>query len=86
MRNPTDTTIDRRIKMTTVQNDTLRGRLPLVDPTAVTDEQQGLFDLLSNTLVAWAKSVDVQTATEDGRLIGPFNPALYSPRDLGEIH
>jgi 4-carboxymuconolactone decarboxylase len=65
--------------MTTVQTDTLGGRLPLVDPAAVTDDQKGLFDLLSNTLIAWAKSVDVQAATEDGRLIGPFNPALYSP-------
>jgi 4-carboxymuconolactone decarboxylase len=65
--------------MTTVRTGALGGRLPLVDPAAVTDDQKGLFDLLSNTLVAWAKSVDVQTATEDGRLIGPFNPALYSP-------
>jgi 4-carboxymuconolactone decarboxylase len=57
----------------------LGGRLPLVDPAALTDDQQGLFDLLSNTLVAWAKTVDVQATTDDGRLIGPFNPALYSP-------
>jgi 4-carboxymuconolactone decarboxylase len=57
----------------------LGGRLPLVDPAAFTDDQQGLFDLLSNTLVAWAKTVDVQATTDDGRLIGPFNPALYSP-------
>jgi 4-carboxymuconolactone decarboxylase len=65
--------------MSTLQTDALGGRLPLVDPAAVTDDQKGLFDLLSNTLIAWAKSVDVQAATEDGRLIGPFNPALYSP-------
>ena len=65
--------------MTTVQTDALGGRLPLVDPAELTDDQKGLFDLLSNTLVAWAKSVDVQSATDDGRLIGPFNPALYSP-------
>jgi 4-carboxymuconolactone decarboxylase len=57
----------------------LGGRLPLVDPAALTDDQRGLFDLLSHTLVAWAESVGVQAATDDGRLIGPFNPALYSP-------
>jgi 4-carboxymuconolactone decarboxylase len=63
----------------TPHTDALGGRLPLVDPAALTDDQKGLFDLLSNTLVAWAKSVDVQAATDGGRLIGPFNPALYSP-------
>ena len=61
--------------MTTV----LGGRLPLVKPTELTGEQKDLFDLLSNTLVGWAESIDVQAATDDGRLIGPFNPALYSP-------
>lgn len=61
------------------RTDALGGRLPLADPAALTDEQRGLFDQLSNTLVAWAKGVDVQATTADGRLIGPFNPALYSP-------
>jgi 4-carboxymuconolactone decarboxylase len=60
-------------------SDALGGRLPLVDPAALTGDQRGLFDLLSHTLVAWAKSVNVLAATDDGRLIGPFNPALYSP-------
>jgi 4-carboxymuconolactone decarboxylase len=63
----------------TEASDALGGRLPLVDPAELTDDQKGVFDLLSNTLVAWAQSVDVQAATDDGRLIGPFNPALYSP-------
>jgi 4-carboxymuconolactone decarboxylase len=45
----------------------------------LTDDQQALVDLLSNTLVAGVNSVGAQAATEDGRLIGPFNPALYSP-------
>jgi 4-carboxymuconolactone decarboxylase len=63
----------------TVDADALGGRLPLVDPAALTDDQQKLFDLLSNTLVAGVNSVGGQAATDDGRLIGPFNPALYSP-------
>jgi 4-carboxymuconolactone decarboxylase len=63
----------------TVQTDVLGGRLPLVDPAALTDDQQDLVDLLSNTLVAGVNSVGAQAATDDGRLIGPFNPALYSP-------
>jgi 4-carboxymuconolactone decarboxylase len=65
--------------MMTVQTDALGGRLPLVDPAALTDDQQELFDLLSNTLVAWANLFEFRAATDDGRLIGPFNPALYSP-------
>jgi 4-carboxymuconolactone decarboxylase len=63
----------------TVQTDALGGRLPLIDPETLTDDQRGLFDLLSNTLVAWTDGIEVQAATDDGRLIGPFNPALYSP-------
>jgi 4-carboxymuconolactone decarboxylase len=63
----------------TVHTDALGGRLPLVNPAALTDDQQGLVDLLSNTLVAGVNSVGAQAATDDGRLIGPFNPALYSP-------
>jgi 4-carboxymuconolactone decarboxylase len=63
----------------TVDADALGGRLPLVDAAALTDDQQKLFDLLSNTLVAGVNSVGGQAATDDGRLIGPFNPALYSP-------
>jgi 4-carboxymuconolactone decarboxylase len=63
----------------TAHTDALGGRLPLVNPAALTDDQQGLVDLLSNTLVAGVNSVGAQAATDDGRLIGPFNPALYSP-------
>ena len=63
----------------TAQTDALGGRLPLVNPAALTRDQQGLVDLLSNTLVAGVNSVGAQAATDDGRLIGPFNPALYSP-------
>ena len=43
--------------MTTVQNSALGGRLPLVDPAELTDDQKGLSDLLSNTLVAWPKAL-----------------------------
>lgn len=63
----------------TADTDTLGGRLPLVDPAELTDNQKGLVDLLSNTLVAGVNSVGAKAATDDGRLIGPFNPALYSP-------
>ena len=37
------------------------------------------YDRLNTTWVAWADSVPFQSKTEDGRLIGPFNPILFSP-------
>jgi len=63
----------------TAHTDALGGRLPLVDPTELTDGQKGLVDLLSSTLVAGVNTVGAKAATDDGRLIGPFNPGLYSP-------
>jgi 4-carboxymuconolactone decarboxylase len=57
----------------------LGGRLPLADPATLTDAQRGLFDLMMNTMVPWANQVPFQSTTPDGRLIGPFNPALINP-------
>jgi 4-carboxymuconolactone decarboxylase len=64
----------------TVQTDALGGRLPLADPASLTDAQRGLFDLMMNTMVPWANQVPFQSTTADGRLIGPFNPALLNPQ------
>ncbi len=58
----------------------LGGRLPLADPATLTDEQRGLFDLMMNTMVPWSAQVPFQSTTSDGRLIGPFNPALLNPK------
>ena len=64
----------------TPQAKALGGRLPLADPATLTDEQRGLFDLMMNTMVPWAGQVPFQSTTADGRLIGPFNPALINPQ------
>jgi 4-carboxymuconolactone decarboxylase len=63
----------------TLQTDSLGGRLPLADPATLTDAQRGVFDLMMNTMVPWANQVPFQSTTADGRLIGPFNPALLNP-------
>ena len=63
----------------TVQTHALGGRLPLADPDSLTVAQRQVFDALMATLIPWSNSVPFQSTTEDGRLIGPFNPALYSP-------
>jgi 4-carboxymuconolactone decarboxylase len=64
----------------TLQTNALGGRLPLADPAGLTDAQRGLFDLMMNTMIPWANQVPFQSTTADGRLIGPFNPALLNPQ------
>lgn len=57
----------------------LGGRLPLLDPSQFSAAQREAYEHLARTMVPFADSVGFQTQTSDGRLIGPFNPALYSP-------
>jgi 4-carboxymuconolactone decarboxylase len=56
----------------------LGGRLPLLDPKELEGEQKKLYELMSSTLVTWADASGFKGKTEDGKLIGPFNPYLYS--------
>ena len=56
----------------------LGGRLPLLSPAALQGEQAQLYQVLTSTMVSWASASGFRGATEDGRLIGPFNPFLYS--------
>lgn len=56
----------------------LGGRLPLLDPKALQGDQKQLYDVMNSTLVAWANKNGFKGKTEDGKLIGPFNPYLYS--------
>ena len=58
--------------------DVLGGRLPLLDPRTLEGEQAQLYQVLNSTLVSWAAASGFRGATEDGKLIGPFNPYLYS--------
>jgi 4-carboxymuconolactone decarboxylase len=64
----------------TVQTDNLGGRLPLTDPASLTGAQREVFDLMMSTMVPWTNQVPFQSTTADGRLIGPFNPALINPQ------
>lgn len=58
---------------------TLGGRLPLLDPSQFSAAQREAYERLAGTMEPFADSVGFETKTSDGRLIGPFNPALYSP-------
>ena len=57
----------------------LGGRLALLDPADLTGEQKDVYERLTRTMVTWADRSGFQSKTEDGRLIGPFNPVLLSP-------
>ena len=57
----------------------LGGRLPLLDPTDLTDEQKAVYRQLTRTMIPWAEQSGFQSITETGQLIGPFNPVLLSP-------
>ena len=57
----------------------LGGRLPLLDPTELEGDQKELYSFLNSTFISWADASGFSGKTADGRLIGPFNPNLYSP-------
>jgi 4-carboxymuconolactone decarboxylase len=50
-------------------------RLPLLDVTALTDEQRKVYDSIATSRTGAV----VQVTDGDGRLLGPFNAMLYSP-------
>jgi 4-carboxymuconolactone decarboxylase len=60
-------------------DDRLGGRLPLADPAEFDAAQRELFAKMSSTVVPWAAEVGFRSITDDGRFIGPFNPALLNP-------
>lgn len=61
------------------QTTRLGGRLPLLDPETLAGGQRHLYDSIEATMVPWAERVGPRGKTADSRLIGPFNPALFSP-------
>jgi 4-carboxymuconolactone decarboxylase len=61
------------------QTDALGGRLPLADPAALNPAQREIFDRMATRIVPWANDARFQSIAENGRLIGPFNPALLNP-------
>lgn len=60
-------------------SDVLGGRLPLVDPSTLTPEQQELFDSVTANQLPWAIDSGFEIRTGGGRLIGPFNTFLRHP-------
>ena len=59
--------------------DSLGGRLPLLGKSELDGAQSTLYEAMNKEMVPWAKKSGFKASTEDGRLLGPFNPLLYSP-------
>jgi 4-carboxymuconolactone decarboxylase len=60
--------------------DLLGGRLPLLAPADLSDRrQQELYQRMRADQVPWAGRHNFEGMTGGERLIGPFNPLLYSP-------
>src|ERR1700739_4739735 len=62
-----------------VKSEMLGGRLPLLDPQALSIAQKEIYDRLNMTMIPWADGAHFKSTSEVGRLIGPFNPILFSP-------
>lgn len=57
----------------------LGGRLPLLRPAELSPSQKQAYDLIADQFVPWAEKAHFRSKTDDGRLLGPFNSALFSP-------
>jgi 4-carboxymuconolactone decarboxylase len=62
-----------------INSDRLGGRLPLLTQDDLSDTQKHLYQRMRTNQVPWAIRHNFQGMTDDDRLIGPFNPILYSP-------
>jgi 4-carboxymuconolactone decarboxylase len=66
-------------------DDDLGGRLPLAERSAMSELQQQLHDRMAKSVVPWSEHAGFASQTNDGRFIGPFNPALRSPVICGSF-
>lgn len=64
---------------TSEHDDHLGGRLPLLDPADLDDEQQQVYDALTRTVVPESEESGFTARLQDGRFIGPFNAMLRIP-------
>ena len=55
------------------------GRVKLLPPESLRPNQRQLFDQITAKLVPWAEESGFRAADEEGHLLGPFNPMLFSP-------
>src|ERR1700677_2868731 len=54
------------------------GRLPILEPNELTPSQSQLYERIDHTLVPWAEQAGFIAKRQNGTLVGPFNPFLFS--------
>jgi 4-carboxymuconolactone decarboxylase len=62
-----------------MNDDSLGGRLPLVDVKQLDPAQRDMLSYLETTKFPWAEKSGFQARLSDGRVIGPFNIFLRGP-------
>jgi hypothetical protein len=55
------------------------GRLPALKPDNLDPTQRAFYDSMVANEVPWAEHGGARAIAEDGSLLGPFNPSLFSP-------
>jgi len=56
------------------------GRLTVIEPKSLETEQKSLYDFIDQKFVPWSQKAKFAIKIDDGRLVGPFNTFLYSPK------
>jgi 4-carboxymuconolactone decarboxylase len=56
------------------------GRLTVIEPKNLETEQKSLYDFIDQKFVPWSQKAKFAIKIDDGRLVGPFNTFLYSPK------
>jgi 4-carboxymuconolactone decarboxylase len=56
------------------------GRLAVLEPKSLETEQRSLYDFIDQKFVPWSQKAKFAIKIDDGRLVGPFNTFLYSPK------
>jgi len=62
-----------------IQEDSLGGRLALLQPSELDSDQETFHARLIDKIMPWAEESGFQAETSEGNVIGPFNPMLRSP-------
>ena len=62
------------------EHDRLGGRLPLLAPADLDDEQRQVYEALTRLVVPEAAEGGFSARLDDGRFVGPFNALLRVPR------
>jgi 4-carboxymuconolactone decarboxylase len=55
------------------------GRIPVLRPDFMSDEQKQVYDRINGSQVPWAANAGFRVKADDGGLLGPYNSQLCSP-------